>query len=76
MTITVCFFASLREQLGCDRRELDFRPGETVGEIWQRVAADQPAPNILAAINHKHASMGDAVQDGDEVAFFPPVTGG
>jgi molybdopterin synthase sulfur carrier subunit len=76
VSISVCFFASLRERLGRDQEQLEYQPGLTAADIWSRVAGDAGVVKVLVAINQTHASMQDAVQDGDEVAFFPPVTGG
>ena len=77
MSIQVKFFASLREQLGTDSIEIDASKASQVREVWQTAtrAADYPA-NTLCAINMQYARLDDAVSDGDEVAFFPPVTGG
>lgn len=77
MSVNVRFFASLRERLGRAEEMVDFQPGDTVARIWARVAGDLPLPpHILLAVNHRYASADSAVADGDEVAFFPPVTGG
>ncbi|NOX75222.1 MAG: MoaD/ThiS family protein [Gammaproteobacteria bacterium] len=77
MSITVKFFASLRETVGKADAELDIGTIRTAADVW-RVATDkhEHTPNMLAAINMEYASLDDAVKDGDEVAFFPPVTGG
>ena len=74
--IEVKFFASLRETLGMDSSQIEARPGMTIGEIWDQVAAREYPANTLCAINMDYAKPDDAVSDGDEVAFFPPVTGG
>ncbi|HKJ09518.1 MAG TPA: molybdopterin converting factor subunit 1 [Gammaproteobacteria bacterium] len=77
MTIHVKFFASLREQMG--RAEVTMEPdaGTTVAQVWEHAACDVPMPdNLLAAVNMEYADFDQAVSDGDEVAFFPPVTGG
>ncbi len=74
--ITVRYFASIREQLGRGSDELD--PGGIINaaDVWQK-AAGSPAPSrILVAINQEYASLDQTVAPGDEVAFFPPVTGG
>jgi molybdopterin synthase sulfur carrier subunit len=77
MTIQVKYFAALRERMGRSDDQLDAEGVLTVADVWARVAADAPLPaNVLVAINMEHAAMDRAVQDGDEVAFFPPVTGG
>ncbi len=76
MTIEVRFFASLSEQLGTNAITLD-TPACTVSEVWTQATGRQTAPgNTLCAINMIYAHFEDAVNDGDEVAFFPPVTGG
>ncbi len=74
--ITVRYFASLREQLG---RDSDHLPAQTlsVRECWQQAAAHLAMPsNLLCAINGDYAELDSVANDGDEVAFFPPVTGG
>ncbi len=75
MTITVKFFASLREQLG--KEEVELAAAGTVLDAWRLATLQQEMPaNTLCAINMDYASPEQTVSDGDEVAFFPPVTGG
>lgn len=75
MSIQVKFFASLREQLG--RSDTEIADASTVAEAWQQATDGQPLPErILVAVNLDYATLDSAVKDGDEVAFFPPVTGG
>ncbi len=75
--ITVRFFASLREQLGTAERRLPASDVHTVAEAWQQAAGGLPLPdNTLAAVNQEYADPDTPVREGDEVAFFPPVTGG
>lgn len=77
MTITVRFFASLREQLGYGEAQLQMQPAYTVADVWKQSTNDYPLPaNVLTAVNQEYVKFSEAVQDGDEVAFFPPVTGG
>jgi len=76
MTITVRFFASIRERLGKSEDRVACQGIGTAADVWQR-SAGIPAPaNTLVAINQEYASLDSPVRDGDEVAFFPPVTGG
>lgn len=78
MHITVKFFASLKEQF--DQAELDLELDSnqlTVSDVWQHVSKTDNMPaNVLSAINLEYAQADQSVKDGDEVAFFPPVTGG
>ncbi|MGB5396519.1 MAG: MoaD/ThiS family protein [Gammaproteobacteria bacterium] len=77
MSIQVKFFASLRERLGTGSVEIEDLTVSTVREAWQQATQQNGIPaNTLCAINMQYAKLDDAVRDGDEVAFFPPVTGG
>lgn len=78
MVIHVKYFASLRDKLGHQEDRLDVDSSTvTVAEVWTRLWPDIPLPtNSLAAINKEYADLDQPVKDGDEVAFFPPVTGG
>ena len=76
MKVTVKFFASLRERLGQDRTEVEVDDASRVRDVWRAVADWEPDARVLAAVNARHAPLDAAVADGDEVAFFPPVTGG
>ena len=77
MTISVRFFASLREQLGYGDAELDMQPHLTANDVWNLSTQGVSMPaNTLVAVNQEYVSLNETIQDGDEVAFFPPVTGG
>ena len=79
MAIVVKYFASLREQLGRAEDAMDLAPGVTldVAGVWHRCMDGAPLPeHVLAAVNFEYVEFDHAVEDGDEVAFFPPVTGG
>ena len=77
MSLTVRFFASLRERLERDEVVLATGDATTVAEAWQRATDGAPLPpNVLVAVNQEYAAADHALHDGDEVAFFPPVTGG
>ena len=81
--IKVVFFASLKEQLGCDQITLDTDQPSSLKEIkallvkqnayWQSALENR---SLLMAINHEMVTEEDIAKSGDEVAFFPPVTGG
>ena len=77
MTIRVKYFASLREVMGRGTDELPITETTTVEKIWQRATNNMERPErLLVAVNQEYASFTDEVKNGDEVAFFPPVTGG
>ncbi len=81
----VLYFAWMRERMGRSEEDLPLPPGvATVGALvdWLRArdaaggAAFAHAGVVRAAVNQDFATPGTAVGDADEVAFFPPVTGG
>jgi len=75
MSIQVKFFASLRDKIGKADIELD--AAKDPAEAWVLATDNAPRPdNILVAVNLDYARFDTPVKDGDEVAFFPPVTGG
>lgn len=77
MAIRVRYFASLRERMGRAEDLVDPAVGATVLEVWKHVSAGQDLPpNMLTAVNLEYVAWNAPVRDGDEVAFFPPVTGG
>jgi molybdopterin synthase sulfur carrier subunit len=77
MPVHVRFFASLRESLGRDELALDLPATARVADVWAAATGQATLPvGVLCAINHDYAAPSAAVQPGDEVAFFPPVTGG
>jgi molybdopterin synthase sulfur carrier subunit len=79
MSIKVRYFASLREILGRSEESLEIgAQAITAAELWARVAdKKKPLPeNVLTSINLEYVKPDAVVRDGDEVAFFPPVTGG
>ncbi|MCL5497221.1 molybdopterin synthase subunit MoaD [Phytobacter palmae] len=80
--INVLFFAQVRELTGCDRLTLN-ETFPSVEAVRQHLAArnDRWAlalekGKLLAAVNQTLVSLENPLADGDEVAFFPPVTGG
>jgi len=83
--VKVLFFASLREQLGRSQEELDF--SESINSLEKlkshlraRGGAFEKAFGgkalVRGAVNQVMAQAGAPIKAGDEVAFFPPVTGG
>lgn len=82
MTITVLYFAGLKDLLGKDRETWILGAPTTVAALRDQLAvrtgfeALATFKNLKCAVNQTMVSWQSPVQDGDEVAFFPPVTGG
>jgi molybdopterin synthase sulfur carrier subunit len=77
MSITIQFFASLREQVGNQQATLPYEVAIDVSTVWAKSTGNMVMPdNTLCAINMEYVNSDAMVSDGDEVAFFPPVTGG
>ncbi|MBX2881787.1 MAG: MoaD/ThiS family protein [Granulosicoccus sp.] len=77
MAIQVKFFASLREQRKTGVTEVDAQGIRTINDVWERATDTKLLPNhVLCSVNLEHREPHEPVSDGDEVAFFPPVTGG
>ena len=75
-TITVRYFASIRERMGKSEETIDAEGLSSVAEVWNKVSHEPLPANTLVAINQDYVSWHQPVSGGDEVAFFPPVTGG
>ena len=77
MSIKVRYFASLKDQVGRSEDELNTKNALTVRDVWQQLNPQLTMPeSVLAAVNMDYVAMNATVNEGDEVAFFPPVTGG
>ena len=84
MTIKLLYFAKLREALGTGGEELALPAGvadvaalrrhlAARGDAWRGL---EESPSLRAAVNQRLAGPEAVIADGDEIAFFPPVTGG
>ncbi len=82
--INILYFARLREQLGTESEALELTTDLTDiasliswlrsrGGVWEEAFGGS---TMMSAINQEVANPNSRIQDGDEVAFFPPVTGG
>ncbi len=81
----IVFFARVKEELGCSGLELSYSEDcNTVGALkeqlcrrengsWREVLSED---NLICAVNHTVATDTIVLADSDEVAFYPPVTGG
>ena len=77
MAIKVKYFANLRELIGRSEDSIEYRDGLSIAAIWDMVKGDvKDNTAYLAALNMEYANNDTTVKDGDEVAFFPKVSGG
>lgn len=76
MRITVRYFASLREKIGKEMEMVELSDSLSIEELWLFMHHESLPKNILTALNQTHVPKTQFIQDGDEVAFFPPITGG
>jgi len=76
--VTVRWFAVLREWRGVDAEEVEITSGETAGALYRRLIPPGPqgALPVAYARNLEYVSASTALEDGDEVAFLPPLGGG
>ncbi|MDN4501641.1 MoaD/ThiS family protein [Alteromonadaceae bacterium BrNp21-10] len=80
--IKIVFFAQLRERLECEQIQWDYVQGITAAHLKSQLSAQGgnwlalEESDVLCAINHEISALETIINDNDEVAFFPPVTGG
>ncbi|HEV7362940.1 MAG TPA: molybdopterin converting factor subunit 1 [Solirubrobacteraceae bacterium] len=82
MVVSVRLFAMLREAARRDQLDVELADGATAGDLVDAVARDaglgavvQPG-RVVVAVNREYVPAGHPLQDGDEVALIPPVSGG
>ncbi len=81
IAITVKFFATLKDLAGTNHLSLQLPTTSTIDDVRQQLIAQFPAlhdalPHALAAVNQEYVFPGHPIANHDEVAFFPPVSGG
>lgn len=84
MTVTLLFFAWVRERIGTESEAVEIEAPTTVGALLEQVAGRSEShaaalgdrARLRAAVNHDFVGWDHVVNPGDEVAIFPPVTGG
>ena len=81
MRIIVKCFAGCRDAVGASSVSLDVPSGTTVGEVFAGMIASYPAlasydRSVMLAVNREYADRQALLEDGDELACIPPVSGG
>lgn len=81
MTVKVLFFARLREKMGIKEVDIKLKQSVTLAQFEALLIAQYPTfaellQPVLVSVNQKIAQHDQWITAGDEVAFFPPVTGG
>lgn len=82
MQVNILLFATLKDRAGTNRLTLDLTlENATVADVRRVLTEQKPSLGALldaaiAAVNQEYAFPPDPVRDGDEIAFFPPVSGG
>jgi len=68
----------MRDSMGRSEDSINMDGGSmTAEDVWNKVSNGKPLPDsTLIAVNMEYTGSDQSVKDGDEVAFFPPVTGG
>jgi len=81
--LVIKYFASLRETLGLEQEKIDFVEGDSIRDIQLMLSSRSPdwSKNIMdseliVSLNQEVVDLSELVSNGDEIAFFPPVTGG
>ena len=81
ITIRVLFFGAARDAAGEEEIQLQLSSDATVGEAKQQLISNYPnlarfGNSLLLAVNQEYAEVNRELRDGDELAIFPPVSGG
>ena len=78
MQVQVRYFAVLRERAGCAEDSIDVQPGVTVGQLYASLFPPSEAGHlpIMFAVNEAYVHADRILENGDEVAFIPPLGGG
>jgi len=81
MDVTIRLFAGLREYVGQSEMRVHLADGATIADLEERIGRDSPKLKPLLqglawAVKEEYRSRDYQLQDGDEVALIPPISGG
>ena len=75
MQVTILYFAQLREWRGMEKEVFECEETCSVGELFQRIF-EKNISGIQFSVNQEFVSAEQLIEDGDEIAFLPPLGGG
>ncbi len=81
MKLTIRLFATLKDRVGAPQATLDLPEGATVQDMLTTLTTAYPTveaslPSVLISVNHEYAERTQVLRPEDEIALFPPVSGG
>ena len=78
MQVSIKYFASLRELIGESSTQINIDETSSVDDLWKKIKVEKNIEfeNVMATVNMQYVKANHQLNEGDEVAFFPPVTGG
>jgi molybdopterin converting factor subunit 1 len=79
--VNLLFFATLKDIVGARQLQIDVPTGTTMNDLWERLESTYPRLRpyrsiVLTSLNEEYVDRAASISDGDEVAMFPPVSGG
>src|SRR6185312_2073754 len=76
MKVAVRLFAALRERAGTREAALELEEGASVDDVWPALGLGEEPSGLVYAVNRAYVERDHTLEDGDEVALIPPVSGG
>jgi molybdopterin synthase catalytic subunit/molybdopterin converting factor small subunit len=76
MRIRVRLFAGLRERVGMGENEMELAAGARARDVWELLEVGPEPSGLAYAVNRQYVDRDHRLQDGDELAIIPPVSGG
>ena len=81
MQVKLLFFASLKDIVGARQLDVEVPSGATINDLWDHLETKFPPLQryrsiVLTSVNEEYVDRAATVADGDEIALFPPVSGG
>ena len=79
--VKILFFASLKDLVGKSEIEINLEGKASVRDVFQKLQISYPSLEkyeniLLVAVNQEYSNLDTPISPNDEIAFFPPVSGG